>query len=136
MDHSLTYNFHLRCCYKSCQETFQKYLPFHNHIIKFHQKQDQERESLIYDYHIKCVFTGCKKTSPNVKSFKKHFYDHIKENIFFKKTEKYSCIYEGCTYTTVGCDVKQKFYDHFSKFHRDDFEVECLKSIKNFNNLV
>lgn len=99
--------------------------------MKVHKKRDESN----HDYHIRCLYDGCKRTSPDVTSFKKHYYQHIEENVALKINETYTCIYEGCDYSTTGCgkEMRKRVQVHFSQNHLYETDVAKLK--RNINSM-
>ena len=108
-------NSQLSCCYKDCLEKFKNFAKFENHI--------------------KCLYNECKITSPDVISFKKHYYDHIEENVKYKIDMTYTCIYEDCDYSTTGCEkeMRKRVQVHFSRNHLHETDVAKLK--RNINSM-
>ena len=126
-------NSQLSCCYKDCLKKFKSFAKYENHILKDHKKQDES--TINHDYHIKCLYDECKKTSADVISFKKHYYEHIEENVKSKITMTYTCIYEGCDYSTTGCEneMRKRVQVHFSRNHLHETDVAKLK--RNINSI-
>ena len=127
LSHSQQYHFRAICFISNCQNEFKTYERFRNHIMYSRHEGDEPDSTKFM-----CDIPNCCSKLNDLKELKSHYIDHLDKKNCPLPLE---CVFQNCR-NSYKYNEKIATRNHFTKYHRDDTELELRKNfyVNNNNN--